>query len=350
MLHREKIYSNAERKASVCATVLFVLFSVLLVCAALRWVGGTVTRSLSSPETEPSALPQQTPTIQHAVSDAGESGTDQKAETVLPIPTESTVQLLPSPPTSSEVDEGVPAEDTERQQIPIHVDPTEPIKETGVWKSGTQYAATFSQEQMDAILVLADEDGMTAAVSILSLQDGGAALVALPCSSVLDTGRLLQSYRADRVARMLSQLIPVEYEQYLVLSETVLRDAVDAVGTLQVAGRTMHGSDVATYLLETKEAPLLQAERFSHVLAAIPEKMRSLSIISLFRLKAALQDAVKTNIEEDEGRMLCNALRVLDPDRIQEYTLPMDSVSVSKGRAYRPNAALAEPMLEELYG
>jgi len=340
---RTKRKVHAQRKTSVAATILFIVFSCFTVYGAIRWMGGTVVRFLSAPDV--TGVPEQTPSVQHVA----------ESEAAL----FEGMSVSATPEVSQQSAKNGNENHTEPKETPWDTPqavPQEPesdmmeeaVRETGNWQ-GERYSSMFQSGCMDLLLVLTDDNDGTAAMCALALRENETVLLAIPSNTVMDDGTVLSAYPPKTAVQKLNDLLPVAYEYYLAMPISLLTYAADVAGPLQIVGRSMDCAAITTYFSEAENSPLLRAERFSHVLCVLPEKVRSFSGLKLFRMKGELEETVKTNLSESEGWMLFNALRKVQTADITEHTLPVESVMVAGERGYRPNNDLSQTLLKKIY-
>lgn len=335
MSHKTQPYEYGK-KASVPATVLFVALAILLVYGAVRWMGGAVTRFLETPQTQGQQVPA---TVQASPApDSSQRASEPQATPYAALVRES--------PETEEIQTAVPKSTTAPDLS--EEESTQTMSNAAVW-SGTRYASAFSEGRMDLVIALSDGNGTLSDVCVLALRGEQAALLAVPISCVLDDGRMLSEFSVTRAAAAMRLLLPVEFDRYVVLPRSLLAESIDALGLLQLSDRRLDGAGAAAYLEAAEDAPLLRAERFSHLLCALPENMSAVSLLRMLRLKTELQQEVKTNIMEEEGWQLIHALRKLDKAAITETTLPVETLTVRGKRAYRLDPVLTEQILTKLY-
>lgn len=336
MRNRKSLFGRGQKRASVVATVLFVALACLVGYGAIRWMGGAVVRYLSVPAED---VPQSVGT--------------QPVETPFAPPQQEQPQPteISMPIQSVETGEN-PSEEpaAESKQTPEPPDrETEPLQETGAWRETVQYRAAFTEDRMDVVLLLTDAEDHAQTICLLAVREDSLALVAIPGNVLRENGRTLDSYAAEDAVDALSSLLQLEINRFIRLPRTEFAAAIKLLGPLEVGGREMDGDAAEEYLCEAEAAPLVYAERFSHILRALPKTMRSLSLWQLLCLKSVLSDVVKSNLSEEDGWMLCHAVRNAEQLPIEEITLPMESDLVAGMRVYRMNSELTEPILEKLY-
>jgi len=336
MREKNALFGAKQKRASVLATVLFVMLSCLAGYAAMRWMGGAVVRYLSVPSEK---VPLQTLVVPDVTPNASPQQEQSQS---------ANVSVMPDSTKSETV--------TQKTPIPSAVPTAKPIgKEeehvlgAGVWRDETRYRTEFSQERMDAVLFLTDARNRAEAICLLAVREDAITLVAIPASILMENGSMLDTYTAQDALKALSSLLRLEIDRHIVLPKTEFIAAVKQLGTLEVGGRQMEGVDIEIYLASTEAAPLLCAERFSQVLSSLPKAMRSLSLWQLIKIKSVLADVVDSNISEADGWMLCHAIREAQMLPIEQIVLPVESELADGNRVYRMNARLTKPILEKLY-
>lgn len=186
-------------------------------------------------------------------------------------------------------------------------------------------------------------------------------VVSIPKNTMVEitgrgSGEIRQAYSMGKISLVKSSveyLMSVKIDHYFKVSETGLREIIDALGGVTLAGTKTDGEGVLDYLNQKAKDEKEEARinRQNDFIKALQKKTGKASIFA--KLDAtidSLKSAYDTDFSPSELKVIIPAVAALKADAVRVQTLPVKEVAVDQKTFSQPEKTAIAAMITRIFG